>query len=236
MKYLPLFALTLLLVGCNPSCKWKQQHKGGEVTALGYGEIKVAPDMAELTLEVANTKSTMKEALAETQKTVNEVLAACAKAVSDTNDVKTARISTGRQYEWERGTNVFKGYSASQTIQVKLRDLSKIQPLTEALLELPVSGINDLQFGRSDLDSLRGEANALAMVDAKKNVQKMCAAVQLECPRLLSARTTSGEAAPMFQAKVMDNFAARASAPGGISVKPGLMTFSATVEATFRAK
>ena len=235
MKYLPLFALSLL-IGCNSSCKWKQQHKGGEVTAFGYGEIKVEPDIAELTLEVANTKSKMKEAVAETQKTVSEVLAACAKAVSDSNDVNTTRISTGKQYEWERSVNVFKGYSASQSIQVKLRDLSKIQPLTEALLELPVSGINDLQFGRSDVDSLRGEANALAMVDAKKNAQKMCAAVQLECPRLLSARTTSGDAAPVYQAKVLDNFAARASAPGGISVKPGFMTFSATVEATYKSK
>ena len=234
MKYLPLFVLTLILVGC--ACSRKMGHKNGEVTAFGYGEIKVAPDMAELTLEVSNTKSTMKDAVAETQKTVNEVLTACAKAVSDTNDVRTTRISTGKQYEWENNSNVFKGYSASQSIQAKLRDLSKIQSLTEGLLELPVNGINDLQFGRSDVDSLRGEANALAMVDAKKNAQKMCAAVQLECPRLLSARTTSGDAAPVYQAKVLDNFAARASAPGGISVKPGFMTFSATVEATYKSK
>ncbi len=234
MKYLPLFALTFLLAGC--ACGRKVGHKSGEVTAIGYGEIKVPPDMAELTLEVSNTKSTMKEAVAETQKTVNEVLAACAKAVSDLNAVHTTQISTGKQYEWDNNSNVFKGYSASQLIQVKLRDLSKIQSLTETLLELPVSGINDLQFGRSDVDSLRGEANALAMVDAKKNAQKMCAAVNLECPRLLSARTALGEAAPMFQAKVMDNFTTRASVPGGISVKPGLMTFSATVEATYKSK
>ena len=173
---------------------------------------------------------------AETQKTVDAVLAACSKAVSEPNDVKTTRISAGKQYEWENNSNVFKGYAASQSIQVKLRDLSRIESLTEAVLELPVTGIDNLQFGHSAIDSLRSEANALAMVDAKKNAQKMCAAINLSCERLLSARTASQDAAPMFQAKAMDAFAARAPGPTGISVKPGLLTFTSTVEATYGAK
>ncbi len=233
MKRLSLLAL-LLLAGCHRSCEWKHP-KPAEVTSYGYGEIKAAPDIARFTLEVAFTRNTMKDAVTETQKAMTEVTEAAGKTVSDSGDIRTTRISANKDFEWVNGANVFKGYSAGQSVEITLRDLSKMETLTEALLNTRVSAINDLEFSRSDMDSLREEANVLAMRDAKKNVQDMCRSVDLSCEELVSASTVAApDQVPVIQNSPRMMMAK--AAPQGISVKPGLMTFSAAVEATYRTK
>ena len=235
MKSSLLLLIPLLFAGCHRSCPKEFRNPGGEVTSLGYGTIQVAPDMARIFVEVQFTRATMKEAMEETQKTMNDLLGICRNAAVDSNDIKTTQVSAEKSFEWEWNKNVFKGYAATQFVVITLRDLTKISPLMESLLNTHASNIGGVTFDHSKADSLQSEANALAMLDAKRNVSKMCRAVSLTCEEMVSAKTVPAEEGrPMVAEARMEKRAMPLEST--ISVRPGLMTFSATVEAAYRVK
>jgi len=232
-----IFILSILSA-CNHRCDIRDRSgRGHEVTAQGYGTIKAIPDVQEWALEVEFARPTMSEAVTETQKVVDAALKACAKAIPDSNDIQTLRIYTRKEYQWENGKNVFKGYAASQSIEIKLRDFSKTESLTEDLINAGVTSMNGPSFSHSKADSLHKEAMALAMVDAKTNAGRMCQSVNLKCDELVSAKENpiQESPAPMLFAKASNMDMGRAEGTG-LSVKPGIMSFSAAVEATYRGK
>ncbi len=237
MKFLALSAL-LMLTACNHSRCQRGEHKNHQVTAYGYGTIKAVPDVAGWTIEVEFTRLDMAAAMTEAQKVVNEVLAVCAKSIPDSNDIRTERVYTRKQYEWQNNKSVFKGYIASQTIEIKLRDFSKTESLSDDLVKAGITSMNGPVFSHSKSDSLRSEANALAMMDAKKNAEKICLAVKLTCEDLVSAKASPSQEAGMpvpFQGFAKAEMT-RMDASAGASVKPGTLTFSATVEATYQGE
>jgi uncharacterized protein YggE len=76
-----------------------------------------------------------------------------------------------------KGKEVFAGFSATQSVTVHLGDLRRLSPFLEELLATPVSRIKDLSYGHSQADSLRREADVLALADAVKAADKICAAL-----------------------------------------------------------
>ena len=231
-----VFIPFMLLAACHHSSCHGDRIRNHQVTAYGYGALKVVPDVADWTVEVEFTRPEMAAAMTETQKVMDAVLAACSKAIPDSNDIKTARVYTRKEFVWENNANVFKGYTASQSVEIKLRDFSKMESLSEEILKLQISSMNGPEFSHSKSDSLRSEANALAMKDAEKNAQRMCQAVNVTCENLISAKIVN----PMDQSirpvsEGVSQFAMK-SAPvpnGGVSVKPGILTFTSSVEATY---
>lgn len=237
MKILALSAL-ILLTACHHSNCNGDRRNGHEVTTYGYGTLRVVPDVAEWTIDVEFTKPDMAAAMSETQKVMSAVLAACTKAIPDSNDIKTARIYTHKEMAWENNANVFKGYTASQTVEIKLRDFSKTESLSDELIKAGITSMNGPVFSHSKSDSLRSEANALAMADAKKNAEKMCRAVTLNCEDLISAKTipSSEPGTPVPFQGFAKAEAVRMDASADVIVRPGMLTFTSSVEATYGEK
>lgn len=62
---------------------------------------------------------------------------------------------------------------------VRLGDLRRLSPYLEHLLAMPISRIKNLGYGHGQADSLRREADVLALADAIKTADKICAALHL---------------------------------------------------------
>jgi uncharacterized protein YggE len=205
------------------------------VTVTGTGEIKAAPDMAVITAEASFTRKTVKEAAAETRKSMDAIVKAGRKAARSADDLRTGRLSVNPEYDWTDGKRVFRGYTASQSLEITIRDLSKVEGLTEDLFAAPVTSLGGLQMMHSAADSLRREALALAVRDARDNAAKICAAAARQCGEAVAIRMQGAGAAPMPMYVEARAFKA-ADAGGGAQVEAGLLTFSASVEADYRLK
>ena len=107
------------------------------VTVVGTGEVRAVPDMAVLTVESNITRNTPREAAQEARKGIEAALAAARKVVRDTADLRTARVSLTPEYDWRDGKRVFRGYSAGQTLEITVRDLSKLEGLLTNFTSLP---------------------------------------------------------------------------------------------------
>jgi uncharacterized protein YggE len=208
------------------------------VTVTGVGEVRVAPDMALLTVEASNKGSSPLSASNDTRKDMNQILGAVRKLVRDSvRDLRTTRISVNPEYEWTDGKRKFRGFTASQTLEITVFDVSKIEALLDAVMNKPVSTLGNLEFRHTKADSLGRAASALAMQNAAENARSLCGAAKRSCEELVGVRM-GGAAGPgpfpgaEFKAARMMG----ADAGGGMPVQPGVLAFVATVDADYLLK
>jgi uncharacterized protein YggE len=205
------------------------------VTVVGAGEVKAAPDMAVITAEASFMRKTVKEAADEARRSMDAILKAARKAARSDDDLRTGRLSVNPEYDWTDGKRVFRGYTAAQSLEITIRDLSKVASLTEDLFAAPVTSLGGLQLLHSKADSLRREALTLAMRDARDNAATICAAAGRTCGDVVAIRMQGAGGAPAPMPVFAEARAFKADG-GGAQVEAGLLTFSAAVEADYRLK
>ncbi len=230
-SFLPL-ALTFLAFAGAPGIHASGSAPEPRVSVHGTGEIRVAPDMAVLTVEATYSHKTPSEASAEVGKAMAEILRAARKTVRDTADLRTARIQLNPEYDWVDGKRRFRGYSASQTLEVTVRELARLEGLLEDLFKTPLTGLNGPDFRHSKADSLTRAAHALAVRDAALNAKTLCEAAERTCDQLVSLRMSGGGGGPVYP--MAESRMMMADAKAGMPVQPGLLTFTATVTAEYR--
>jgi uncharacterized protein YggE len=238
MKPSLLFALAIFAVlTAEIFAASAQPHPfDNRVTVTGSGEVRVTPDLAVITVDAAFTRITPRQAADEVRKTLNEVLRIARKAVRDSGDLRTARIGLNPEYDWTDGKRVFRGYTASQSLEITVRDLAKMEGLLEELFKTSINGVNGPDFRHSRADSLRREAGSLAMRDAAGNARNLCEAAMRSCEELIGARMTGSSIPGPFPMQEFKAMRTAADAGTAMPVQPGTLTFSAMVEADYRLK
>jgi uncharacterized protein len=180
MKY---FFISLVAAAGFAACN-NQPEQPNKIEVIGEATMKIVPDMMELSLRAGNVKPAMKDAVAETQRAVNEILAVCRKYVRDPADIKVSTISTNKSYDYRGNREVFNGYAAAQVLDVTLRDISKVEQFTEELLATKISRIDNMRYNHTKADSILREVNLLALEDARKTAEKMCAKMNVSLGKI----------------------------------------------------
>lgn len=136
--------------------------------------MKIVPDMVELSLKAYHVRPAMKDAVAETQEAINEILGVCRKYISEEQDIKVSHVATDKAYDYSGSRQVFKGYSAQQVLEVRLKDIRQLEKFTEELLATKITSIDNFRYNHSRADSIQRVVSLMALADAKKTAEKMC--------------------------------------------------------------
>ena len=186
---LVLLAACAALPACQPAGSAPATPR--QVRSVGYGTVTVYPDYAELTVDVAFTRPRLKDAVAEVQRVVDQVLPLARRYAPGPDAVRVSSTSSNKEFDYVRNKEVFKGFNTTQSVTVRVSDLRRLSPFLEELLATPISRIKDLSYGHSRADSLRREADVLALGDAVKTADKMCAALGVKRGPVLEASDSS---------------------------------------------
>lgn len=151
-----------------------QQTPIPQVTVQGEGIIKVKPDMATITIGVNNEGNDAKEVKKENDKATDAVIKYLKKAGIDAKDYQTERVYLNRNYDYDKKKYYYK---ASQTISVKLKDLSKYDDLITGLTEAGVNNIQGVNFESSKQKEYEAQARREAMLDAQKKAKEYASAI-----------------------------------------------------------
>jgi len=210
---------------------------GGRVTVAGFGEIQAAPDVVSIVVEVVKNDGSPVDASADARKAMNTVLAAARRVVPAAADLKTTRISINPEYEWTDGKRNLRGYVASQSLEITLRELPRLDSLLEYLNKSSFTTLGNLNFSHSKSDSLTREARALAIRNAAENAKSLCAAAGRTCDELTGVRAGGvGGPGPFPMPEFKGARMMAADAGTGMPVQPGQLSFGASVEADYRLK
>jgi uncharacterized protein YggE len=182
-----VLAVSLLLIGCESEENSEPQDLSVALTGStsqqtgiwvsGTGEVTVTPDVAILTLGVEAQETTVKAAQSEATSAMSAVMAALkSNGVAD-KDIQTQWYNISQVTRWDDKTSeqITTGYSVTNMVTVKIRDISKAGTIIDAVAEAGGNStrINGISFTVDDPAVYNTQAREKAMQDAAAKAQQL---------------------------------------------------------------
>ena len=138
------------------------------LSVSGRGMVQSAPDQAAITLGVVTRAETAGEAQQENAAKAAAIRSALANLGVEDADIKTEDYNFRSEYSREQGErSVIVGYTASNIIRVKVRNVALVGDVVDAVLANGANTIHSLDFSIRDTDALRKRALESAVKDAR---------------------------------------------------------------------
>ncbi len=152
--------------------------EGSQVVVSATGRVLVKPDMAEFDVVVKSDANTAETAVSETAEKYRAVQSQLRTAGISQEDALTASFIVSPRWEWNPtlGKSVLKGYSARHVILVKVRKLERIGQAIDAVARGGGDEVQNVNFSSSRYDSLRQDALAEAVENARRDAGIMARA------------------------------------------------------------
>ncbi|MDP9813471.1 uncharacterized protein YggE [Rhizobium tibeticum] len=228
---LPIAAVTAL-----PALGADSQPREAVISVSGEGQASVAPDMAVLNLSVVKQAKTARSALDENNKSMNDVLAALKKAGIAERDLQTSGFSVQPQYSYPQSNDgqpqspQLIAYQVSNSLSVRVRDLSKLGVILDEAVTLGVNQGGDIQFTNDKPEKAMEEARKNAVANAIAKAKTLAEAADVKLGRVIEISETSPrpQPAPVYRAAMM-----KEAADSAVPVQGGETSYNITVNVTF---
>jgi uncharacterized protein YggE len=226
-----VFAASMLL----PTLGHAAEPTPRRIVVLGEGEAAVKPDIAVLSLSVMREAQSAREALDLNNKAMADVIAAMkASGVAD-RDLQTAGVQISPRYDYVNkpdGTQEAKlaAYQVTNTITVRVRDLSKTGEILDKSVTLGVNQGGSVTFTNDDPSATLTEARKKAVADAIDKAKTLTEAAGVKLGQVIEISDVAYAQPPMpIQAKAFDGAAGGSTVP----VEAGENAYKVQVNVTF---
>ncbi|EPE97757.1 SIMPL domain-containing protein [Rhizobium grahamii] len=228
---LPTAAATAL-----PTLAADSQSREPVISVSGEGQASVAPDMAVLNLSVVKQAKTAREALDENNKAMSEVLAALKKAGIAERDLQTSGFSVQPQFNYPQSNDgqpkppELVAYQVSNSLSVRIRDLSKLGAILDEAVALGVNQGGDIQFTNDKPEKAMEEARKNAVANAIAKAKTLAEAADVQLGRVVEITETlpRPQPVPVFRAAMM-----KEGADSAVPIQGGETSYNITVNVTF---
>ncbi len=162
-----------------------QDHTPTMISVSGEGKTSVAPDIAMLSFGMqVQRQPTAKAAMDQLGKGMTAVLDAVKKAGIDEKDISTQGLSLNPAYDWKEGTQVMRGFDASQSLSVKVRDLDKVSDVLAAAANAGANQVGGVSFIVDDPEKARAEARETAIAQAQEKAETLAHQLRMHLGKL----------------------------------------------------
>jgi len=172
------------------------------ITVSGTGKVLAKPNIAVFSFLVTKEAKDVETAQQQVTDRTNKVLVALkALGISD-NDIQTIEYHIYPKYTHIRAVctatkcpsanQIISGYEVSETVQVKVRDLSKINDVVAKLGSLQVSNLNGPNLTIDDDTVVMAQARQKAIADAQQKAQKIASDLGVKLVRVTGFNEPSG--------------------------------------------
>ncbi|NAZ35477.1 SIMPL domain-containing protein [Rubellimicrobium sp. CFH 75288] len=205
---------------------------GRVISVMGEGQSSQKPDLARIMLGVAQQGTTANEAMAAMSRSMEGILARLRQEGIAPADIQTGFLYLEPQWDYNApdGRPRMTGFSATQIVNVTLRDIARLGTVLDAAVTDGANRVDGVTFEVSDPAAAMDEARRRAVEDARRRATLYAEAAGLTLGALLSISEVGPYATPMPMADARD--AAEAMA---VPVAPGEVTMGTTVTVTFAA-
>ncbi len=224
-RVLPLLVLALVvfLTGCETPATVPPVATDVELRTIsvrGVGQAAAVPDQATMIVGVETEAEIAEDALAENSAQMQSVIDALLNEGIAEEDLQTRRVSLRPRYQEvrpEEGPPVREivGYTASNTVEVTVRDLEPLGELLDIAIRAGGNRIQSVRFELSDPTELMGEAREAAWIDAREKAEQLVglAGAQLGPVQSIDEQTRTP--------RPVQEVAVEAEAADAVPVQPG---------------
>ena len=223
------------------------------INVSGTGDIVATPDIATFDFTVTNEATSVADAQTKTTAKMNSITDFLKKNNIAAADIQTTDYSLYPQYEYQNyacpaydsvssgsvssgvmiptpvcppSKSVLTGYNVSESITVKIRDLSTAGTILSGIGEFGVTNVSGLSFTEDNVDALTKQAEQKAISDAKTNASALARNLGVKIVRLVSYSNQS-QGPVMYAVAMASN--SKASAVPEISAGQNKITANVTL-------
>lgn len=206
-------------VGVNPDTT-------NTITVDGSGDATAIPDVATFSFSVNETAKTVADAQTAATAKINAALKSVRDAGVADKDISTDSYSINPHYEYNGGVctasycppskQTLTGYDVSETISVKIRDLSKAGDIFTTIGSIGVQNVNGLSFAIDDPSSIQADARGKAITDAQTKANQLAKQLGVSLVRIVSFNETNNQ----VPRPIMYAMDAKVSAAGSVAAAP----------------
>ncbi len=184
---------------------------GNVITVDGEGRVTAIPDIATISFTVSEQATTGSVAQETATKKMNVALAVLMELAIEDADIKTTSYSISPRYSYQppcytspcppvEAERII-GYTASQTVEVKVRDTSKAGDVLAKLGDAGVSNLYGPSYTVDDQEGLKAEARKIAVEKARAKAKLLAKDLDVNLSRIVSFWESTGPVYPMYYGK-----------------------------------
>lgn len=202
-----------------------------QITVVGSGESRVAPDMATVQIGVETTAPTTQEALAQNTAQAQAIIDQVKQLGVADKDIQTSGFNIYATYTNDGRTVT--GYTVSNMVSVTIRDLAAAGDLLDKVVQSGANRVYGVSFGVSDPKAAQAQARDAALADARARAEQLAqgAGAQIGAVLVISENVGAPPVMPM-PAIAADQAVGGAPVP----VQAGEQVVPASVQVTFELR
>lgn len=220
--------------------------KTNSITVDGTGDATAIPDVATFSFTVTETAKTVADAQSAATAKINDALKTVRASGVDNKDISTDSYSINPHYEYSGGTcsvnycppskQTLTGYDVSESITVKVRDLTKAGDIFSSIGSVGVQNVNGLNFSIDDPSSVQADARGKAIADAQNKAKQLANQLGVSLVRIVSFDESSGNNYPRPVMFAMDAKASTGAAAPAPEIPTGEQKVTDNVTITYEIK
>jgi uncharacterized protein YggE len=187
------------------------------VSTEGRASLKVAPDVAWITIAAESRAVRTADALKQNAMAIDAVKSSLKQAGASDDAIKTRNYSLEPQMQYTDGKSKVIGYVVRQSLEVRVDDLTRIGAFIDAAGGSGATSISDIRYDVKDRTGIEVKLLAAAVRDAMTRAQAMAAGAGKEVLtiwRVDEQRFSSEVPRPMY----------RMAAQAGVAAAPTQIT------------
>lgn len=202
------------------------------LSVSGNGIAKMVPDQASLRLSVTTIGKSAQDTQAENAAKMQAVIETIEAMGIEPQYIQTSLLEIVPQYEYTNGVREVKGYLASNSVTVDIKDLAKVGRIVDKALVSGANQVDALEFSLQNPGRVQQEALRLAILDARSKAEAMAGAMGYAITGLKQLSESTGSYQMRSQRLPM---LAEAKSDNGVitPVEPGELEVSAEVHIEF---
>ncbi len=218
------------------------------ISVNGKGETVAIPDIATFSFTVTENAKTVAEAQTEATAKIDAALKAIKDEGVEEKDITTLSYNINPHYEYQNSVctqyscppskSILSGYDVSQTIEVKVRDLSKAGALFSLIGTAAVQNIQGLNFTIDDMEKVKAQARTKAIADAKTKADKIARDLGVRLVRVTSFYDSTNDGPIPYYGRgvAMDASVKNQVAPIAPEIPAGEQEITSNVTITYEIK
>jgi uncharacterized protein YggE len=206
---------------------------GTRVDISATGTVSRVPDLAIISAGVVTKSATATGAIADNATRMERVRTALRRAGIEDRDIQTSSINLNPDYRYQEGQPpVLTGYSASNNVAIKFRDIRRSGQILDALVAQGANQINGPSLTIDKPEAAYDEARGKAIAVGRARADLYARTLGMRVVKLLSVSETGGfTRPPMPYMRDMAMAAQEGSAKTGID--PGSQDLEVTLTMSF---
>lgn len=194
------------------------------ILVSGEGEVTAVSDIASLYINLSKDGKTAKEAQDLLNEATTKALSYLKDKKIEDKDIKSEYGGLTPKYSYEQPVCItypcptrdpkIIGYTATQAITVKIREVDSANDIRTGLAGIGVTDINGPTFSIDNENKVKDDARAKAITDAREKAKVLADELGVKLGKVVSFSENSGGGYPIYAKTMMaDSVASAAPAP-----------------------